>query len=64
MTKRESDLLDIIKNYKGRTVTFNFLCHETLHARADIRKALDKLIEQKKITQETTYEGIVYKVKR
>jgi hypothetical protein len=64
MTKRESDLLDIIKGYKGRPVKFLFLRRETFHTPAELRHALDKLIALKKIKQETTYDGIVYKVKR
>jgi hypothetical protein len=64
MTKRESDILDIIKGYKGNPIKFLFLRRETNYSPAELRQSLDKLIEAKKIKQETTESGIVYKVRK
>lgn len=64
MTKRESDIYDIIKGYKGHPIKFLFLRRETNYSPAELRQSLDKLIEQKKIKQETTESGIVYKVRK
>jgi len=64
MNKRESDILGIIKGYKGNPIKFLFLRRETNYSPAELRQSLDKLIDAKKIKQETTESGIVYKVRK